>query len=213
MTEQEALSSDTLLNYHRSLYLRVASLSESQVGRVIAGDGQSSGALARQKRYVIRSPEGGNNDFGVLVGRDYPEGLKGNDISKYSQLLGSIEVSDLIIPLDGKCFMPLALYGTATWTLCLTPQQMKTCQALIVTTPKEPDFAILLPMYYLRQKKQTVHRDGSANFHTRGYRPLWTLHPLPAFPPELTPFVFPFSELEQALADMRDYSIGSATEW
>ena len=108
--------------------------------------------------------------------------------------------------------MPQTHYGTARWSLSLTPQQMRTCQALIITTPKEPDFVILLPAHYIRQKKE-AHKDGSANFFTRGFRPLWTLHPLPAFPPELTPFVLPLSELGQAVADMRDYITGAANEW
>ena len=197
--------SELLFKYERSVSSQVAALSEFQVGRVLAEDSEHS-------RYIIWSPEGGNNDFGILVDSEYPNGLEGDGTSKFMQLVSSNIRPDSIVPLDIKSFMAVAIYGSASWILHLSLQQMKTCQAVIIVSPKEPDFVILLPVQYLRQRKD-AGQGKETIFNFTGDRILWKLHPLPAFPSQLTPFVLPFSGLGQAVADMRDYHTGVATSW
>ena len=200
MATRGSLSLQAISSYSRSTYYLAAALAESRVSKAIAG-----------VRDVVWSPEGGKNDFGILVA----EGLEGNDIRKLVHLTDAGVVgSKPIVPLDVKLIMPQSIYGSAMWFVHLTQEQIKTCQALIITTPKEPDYFILLPVHYLRcQNKVEVSKKESTQFWFRGVRPAWTLHPVPAFPPKLTPFISPFSGLQQILADMRDYATGSATQW
>ena len=200
MTTTGSISSNTIFRYKCCTYEQASYLAEFQVARAIAGCSQESG--------IVRSPESAANDFGLLVGRN----LEGDETTKFIQLVRSNMNSRTIAPLDVKSLMPRIVHGTAMWGLHLTPQQMKTCQALIIITPKEPKFVALLPVHYLCQWKKSC-KEKSADFRTCGPRPLWSLHPLPAFPPSFIPFVFPFSQLGQALADMRDYCTGSAAHW
>lgn len=202
MVAKGTLSSDTLFGFEISTYLRAAALSESRVGRIIAGDGERS---------VIWSPESGENDFGIVVDGEYPEGLQGDGISKFAQLVDISEDSKPIVPLDVKSMMPKSTQGAIAWAVTLTGQQRRTCQALIILSPREPNFCVFLPVYYLRQRRSPA--DFRVDFRIRGFQPLWTLHPLPAFPPDLTPFVTPLSKLKQTVIDMRNFVTGTATRW
>lgn len=85
MTSRQSPSSDALVSYAISTYTQVAALSESLVGKLIVGDGdEQDGVLDKRKRYIVWSPESGKNDFGVLIGDEYSEGLEGDGISKLS---------------------------------------------------------------------------------------------------------------------------------
>ncbi|KAL8814693.1 MAG: hypothetical protein Q9223_006100 [Gallowayella weberi] len=44
-------------------------------------------------------------------------------------------------------------------------------------------------------------------------RPLWTLHPIAGFAPELAPFMLPLARLDQALESIYQYAIGATEEW
>lgn len=211
MASRQIPSADALCSYAYTIPTQAAALSESLVGKLIAGYSEQDGVSDIRQRYIIWSPESGNNDFGILIGDEYPEGLDGDGISKLVKLIDSGENSKIVVPMDVKCIMPMTIRETATWGVKLTPEQRRTCQAVIITTPKEPQFVVLLPVYYLRQREVGGKKSTICWFP--GPRPMWTLHPLPAFPPELTPFILPFPGLPQALADARDYSTGSATQW
>ena len=84
--------------------------------------------------------------------------------------------------------------------------------ACVITTLREPGYIVLLPVYYLRQRGHPTEYSPSG-FSFTGFRPLWTLHPLSAFPSALTPFALPILELGQALTDMSACSMGSAPLW
>ena len=194
----------------RSTCLQVASLSEFLVARALIGDG----GQCEGESYVVRSPEDGNNDLGFLIGEEGPQGLNGDSTIRFMQLIDPNVESNHIVPLDVKTIMPTAYRGGVSWRLTLTSQQVQTCQALIIMSPEEPDFAMLLPVRYLCETKEAHYfADGGAHYTFIGSRPLWTLHPIPAFPPELTPFVLPFSGLREAVGDMRDYATGSVNHW
>ena len=198
MAAKGTLSKDALWSYELSTYLRAAILSESRVGRIIAGD---------DERSVIWSPESGENDFGILMDSQYPEGLQGDALGKFVQLVDNSEGSKPIVPLDVKNMMPRSVHGAIMWGVRLTEQQRRTCQALIILSPSEPNFCVFLPVHYLRQN------NFRADVRIPGFQPLWTLHSLPAFPPPFTPFVTPLSELKQTVTDMRNFATGAATQW
>ena len=202
--------SDALRSYHHSTAAQVAYLAESQVGRVMAKDVGQSGFSDRYK-HIVRSPEGGNNDFGIVVSPEFFDDFRGNDLDRFMSLVNS-EKEVTVIPLDVKSLMPTTTFGTAIPVVHLTPQQVDTCQALIIIIPADPNFVALLPVYYFHQREKTSHKAGT-EYYFSGVRVSWTLHPLPTFPPELTPFVLPFSGLGQAVADIQDYSMGLTTEW
>ena len=198
MAAKATLSKDAIYSYERSTMLRAAALSESRVGRMIAGDTGGN---------VIWSPESAANDFGILVNSRHPEGFQGHALRKFVQLVDTSKGLKPIVPLDVKNMMPRSVYGAINWGIRLTSQQKRTCQALIILSPSEPNFCIFLPVHYVRQ------RNSGIDVNVRGFQPLWTLHPLPAFPPHYAPFVTPLSELKQTVTDMRDFATGAATQW
>ena len=200
--------SDTVRRYHHSTLSQVAALAESLVGRVIANNIGPSGLPDRHK-YIVRGPEGGDNDFGIVVGPELPGGLGGNDLEKYMSLVNSQEAT--VITLDVKSLMRNSTFGTAIPVVHLTPRQVDTCQVLIIIIPTDPNFVALLPVHY-HQREKTCRKKG-IHYYFSGVRVSWTLHPLPTFPPELTPFLLPFSGLARAVTDIRDYSVGLTTEW
>ena len=211
MPTRGLISGDSLTwRVDHSTCLQAASLCESRVARALVGDGGQSGG----ESYVVRSPEGGNNDLGLLIDEEDPQGLNRDSTIRFMELLGRPVGSKHIVPLDIKCIMPCTCQGSANWILHLKAEQEKTCQALIIASPQEPNFVILLPVRYLRRiKKASRTPEGDAAYTFGGPRPLWTLHPIPAFPPQLTPFVLPFAGLREAIADMRDYATGSVDHW
>ena len=210
MTTRGLISGDSLKwRVDRSTLSQVASLAEFRVARALVGDGGPSGG----ESYIVRSPEGGDNDLGLLIGEEDPQGLNRDSTIRFMQLISLNVESNHIVPLDIKSMMPTLDHGSAHWRLNLTPRQLKTCQALIIITPEEPNFVILLPIQYLCGAKVWYTPDGGALYSFTGPRPLWTLHPIPAFPPKLTPFVLPFSGLREAVEDMRDYATGSVGQW
>ena len=158
MTTKSFRWSDTLRSYHHSTLNQVASLAESLVGRVIANNIGQSGLSDRHK-HIVRSPEGGNNDFGIVVGPEFSGGLRGNDLEKYMSLVNSKEVT--VIALDVKSFMPRTTFGTAIPVVHLTPRQVDTCQALIIIIPIDPNFVALLPVHYIHQREKTSHKAGT----------------------------------------------------
>lgn len=212
MTAKVLIDSNMIWSYECSATQQVAFLAEYRVGKAIAQDNGQGGISDQRTRFVVRSPEGGNNNLGILVGREFPNGLEGTDIKKFVELVDSNVKARNVVALDVKSFMPRMIHSTATPIVQLTPQQTETCQALIIITPKEPNFVIVLPVQFFRRREKVCH-EADTDFYFSGLRVSWTLHPLPAFPPELTLFVLPFSDMEQAVADMRDYSTGSASEW
>ena len=183
----------------------VAALSECQIAGVLTGQ--------RGNSYAIRSPEGGDNDLGLLISEEDPHDLDKNSTSRFMQLRNLPAGSKNIVPFDVKSLIAMPYHGTAVWRVGLTPHQVKTCQALIITNPKEPNFVIVLPIQHLHGIEKTVRPDTSTDYIFTGPRPLWTLHPLPAFPPQLTPFVLPLTSLPKAIDDMRGYATGSMEHW
>lgn len=206
------VSNDAIVTYRHSVLYLVACLAEFRVGQALVQDNGQGGVSDHQTRYIVRSPEFAKNDLGFLVGRGLSEFRGKDDISKFVELEDSDVDSRPVVPLDTKSLMSRMMHGTAILGLNLRPQQIEMCEAIIIITPKEPNSVVLLPVHYLHEKEKACH-DAGTSFYFLGRRVLWTLHPVPAFSPELTPFVLPFSDLRLAVADMRDYSIGSTREW
>ena len=196
-SEKSRLSGGSLaLGFNLAILTQIAYLAESRVCKA-AGHNQN----------FLRAFEGGQHDCGLFKGSPSLGG--GTLTSKIFKLSRSYnDEDDLIIPLEVKNPGPTGDYQrNVSWRFEITESQVNRCQALIITSPKEPGFVVLLPMHYHRQRAVNLQRGGGT------YRPLWSLHPLPAFPPEWSPFVLPMSQLVNALTNMLDYANGSTAAW
>ena len=94
MAATGTLSRDALWSYELSTYPRAATLSESRLGRITAGD---------DERSLIQSPESGENDFSILMDSQYPEGCQGDALRKFVQLLDT--TSEGFKPIVGTRFL------------------------------------------------------------------------------------------------------------
>ena len=66
---------------------------------------------------MIKNLERENDDFEILIGRDYFNDFEGNNINKYSQFLNLSEILNLIVFLNDKYFMLIMLYEIVIWIL------------------------------------------------------------------------------------------------
>lgn len=76
----------------------------------------------------------------------------------------------------------------------------------IIASAKEPDFIIFLPTFYLPSEKPGTKDVNKEQVSVAPFRPEWMLHPVPAFPGELTLFVRPIVQLGAALENMIAYA-------
>lgn len=164
---------------------------------------------------IVRAPEGGRHDCGWYTGsRPLPA-------SGIERLLTISQDGDdqraQIIPLDVKSNLPrTSADGEVTWKFKFTALQWKHCQAALLFSIKDPNFLALIPRAYFKGTYNIFTVQGSVEYpvaSSKGIRPLWTLHPFPAFPPELAPFILPRKDLPKALTDMQAYSQGRTESW
>lgn len=183
--------------YQSGLLNIVAFLSEARI-RQLAGE---------QVDFFVEGPEGSTNDAAIFVGSETLPTASGPATTWFVGLpphrrkktLAALDIKSFAAKCDNK-------RGTF-FSIHIQPGQRRSCQALIVVSPKEPDFVVLIPMHYLPATTQSDIIDSL------GMRPLWTLHPLPAFPPEYTAFVTPVAQLGLRLENMRAYYNKSSDTW
>lgn len=163
--------------------------------------------IAAQNPWFVRAFEGGRVDCVLCTGsRTFP----GSSSDKTFALLDSIDrkqpVKDLIA-IDCKN-ISARTDGEANifWGIGLTDYQHQHCQFLILTSAIDPDSIVLLPTRYVKFRDQYNSGIYEAIFY--GPRGLWTLTSAPAFPPQLSPFALPLSQLGNALAQIRNFAIG-----
>ena len=157
--------------------------------------------------FFIEGPEGSENDAAIFVGPETLQTREGAantlfvELSAYERksVLAALDIKYLAAKCDSKM-------GTF-FSIHLQPGQRRTCQAIIVVSPKEPDFVLLIPVHYLPETNKKDTLDLPA------VRPLWTLHPIPAFPSEYTAFVTPVAQLGRRLENMRAYFNQSTNAW
>ncbi|KAI4273778.1 MAG: hypothetical protein LQ337_004410 [Flavoplaca oasis] len=168
----------------------------------------------------LRAFEGGIVDCGLFLGNELPGG---SPIDILFQLQLSCGEEPLIVGLEVKAFVHIAAdnAGNVTYYLAFASQaQYDAAEALVITSPSEPDFVALVPMRYIRlrveklQEKRKKKNDRYSHEEIFDYhRPLWILHKLPAFCPELRPFMLRAVQLGGALHNMREYAKGNIEEW
>ena len=108
---------------------------------------------------------------------------------------------------DGKRFV--------SWPFHFTKAQWHSCEAVVLTSSQEADYVALLPMGYIRAAKSGVDfpKVGALCIYGRGFQPQWILQALPAFPPELAPFMLPSSRLGVAFDSLRSSAGGRVGTW
>ena len=160
-----------------------------------------------QVDFFVEGPEASKNDAAIVVGPETVQTqvsaaytvFKALEAYRFKSVLAALDIKTATAKCDnqrGTCF-----------TFSVQPGQRRACEALIVVSPKEPDFVLLIPMHYLPEvNKYDITEIPAA-------RPLWTLHPLPAFPAQYVVFATPVAQLGRRLEDMRAYSNGSSNAW
>ena len=153
--------------------------------------------------HFVTSFEGGRNDGGVLLGSI----AIGDDITeRYVTTVDTDNGEQDVVTVEVKSLSPRAdTNKSVTWGYRFTQSQLDSCQAVILISPKDPDYVALVPIHCIRHNERSTR----TVFVSQPFRPLWTLHPLPAFPPELAPFIRPLAQLGEALAHMRDVTNAS----
>lgn len=198
MTDARQRSIRALEYYERCTRLRVAFLIEARLCQA-AAEGMDG-------RYFIRGCEFGQCDAGLYVGRG---NVDGNATERSFQLLDSQQEQESLVLLDIKSISPHFTYKWSSWLLHAQLGQKEHCQAIILSSAQEPNYVALVPMQYVYPMKSD--KGGSPVYYTSGFAYHWILHPLPAFPPELTPFILPLSQLASALANLRTFAQGSGS--
>ncbi|KAL8883029.1 MAG: hypothetical protein Q9198_000067 [Flavoplaca austrocitrina] len=157
---------------------------------------------AAQTEYFIKAFEGGQLDCGLsLEDRVFPASSPTNrvfaafDSGAGSVLMIGIECKDLGPHSDG--------WGNVKWGIGMSDVQWEHVQVVIISSGAyEPEMVVVLPRHYLYQPRP------KGSYGMRGFRAYWILHPLPAFPPELAPFIVPLTRLGEALEAIRKYARG-----
>ncbi|KAL9034962.1 MAG: hypothetical protein Q9180_005116 [Flavoplaca navasiana] len=167
---------------------------------------------ADANKHFLRGFEGGINDCGLYVGdQTLSDGTQTDKMFELDERYRDSRENP-VLPIEIKTISPKG-NGDAnmSWSLGFSRKQYDTCQAVLVNTVKEPDLIALIPMYYIRQRIRTPAKDGDKI--ADHIRPLWTIHPAQAYPPEMAPFILPIAMLGRALENMRDYAIGATKLW
>ena len=177
----------------------VASLSEAKIS-------EYSVSHDSQGQSLVRGFEGAKVDFGVYNG---PIQLTGNPTEN---LLTVLDSGDAIIPIEAKDVSPCNHKGLIQWSFSLTKGQ-KNCQAVVVTAAADPAFVALIPLHWFRHKigKMLANESEALHIYSKAIQPYATLHQLPAFPPEWSPFMMPITDLAMTWRHLRAVSSGTSS--
>lgn len=184
--------------FNGAIQAQVLALAEYQVTR-----------HASSNPNFVRAAEGGVFDCGIWVG---DEALVGSMTDKFFQITGSNRRS--VVPAEIKSVTPKSDHkGNVWWRINLSAVQYDRGGAIFITSPYEPDFVAVVPMEYIRRRTTRRSGDRIQLLEFKGFRPDWTLHAMPAFPPELHPFMMPINRLGDAVGAIRDFTKGTSQSW
>lgn len=189
----------SLREYANGLQSLVAFLAEARIRQL----------AAEKVDFFVEGLEAGVNDCAIYAGPGTLQNRGGAAHTLFVQL-PSHRGEKVFGPLDLKlCTARSDSKKGIQFAIHINPGQRLSCQAIIIVSPKEPDFAILVPLIYLPERNSEIRETVVLS----SFRPLWTLYPLPAFPPEYTPFIFPLAWVQSALEDMQAYFNRSSDLW
>ncbi|KAL8865064.1 MAG: hypothetical protein Q9174_007089, partial [Haloplaca sp. 1 TL-2023] len=158
----------------------------------------------------VRGFEFANVDFGIILSPQPLEGTRTDRLMTLRRLWRSRHPDIRILPVEAKDIGTNAdQKGNLWWGFHFSPAQFAYSAAVIVSAASAPDFVAFIPFHYLRAWEKLQAKQLLYEF----IRPFWTLHPPPAFPPELSPFIVPLAGLGKALDNMRDFHTGVASQW
>ncbi|KAL8991011.1 MAG: hypothetical protein Q9177_000468 [Variospora cf. flavescens] len=184
--------------FNGAIQAQVLALAEYQVAR-----------HASSNPNFVRAAEGGVFDCGIWVG---DEALVGSMTDKFFQITSSNRRS--VVPAEIKSVTPKSDHkGNVWWRINLSAVQYDRGGAVFITSPYEPDFVAVVPMEYIRRRTTRRSGDRIQLLEFKGFRPDWTLNAMPAFPPELHPFMMPINRLGDAVGAIRDFTRGTSQSW
>lgn len=162
----------------------------------------------------LRSSEGGANDCGLFMESELPEmsatdrlfSLQESPASKRNNVV-TLEIKDLSPRADGR--------ANIYWSCSITIGQAKTAQVFILTSAAEPDYIAFIPAFYFHDKRTVAYLSTAGNLDAAFWsvRAAWTVHPLPAFPLELSPCMLPLGKIKAALSNFYAFASGDIDCW
>ena len=117
------------------------------------------------------------------------------------------------LAIDIKCMIP-SFDGIRSiyWHFKLSQNQFDKVHALILCAPKDPEYIALLPIDIFKRlfsdgkggRNRIASETSTSHSHySQSMSALWRLHPPPAFPTQLYPFMLPLASLGEALREFR----------
>ena len=169
--------------------------------------------VAQRHSKHIRSGENGMNDFGIFMGSPTPQG---SPTEKLFELMDKARPDQRnIVPIEIKD-IGFSYDGTPSiyWICHITLDQWDTAQAVILTAAGDPDFIAVIPTHYLREKSiVSVRRNKDSVWIFWTVRPSSMVHPLPAFPDEVSPFMMPLEAYPDAQSNIEAFARGEPVLW
>ncbi|KAL8873387.1 MAG: hypothetical protein Q9198_007034 [Flavoplaca austrocitrina] len=159
---------------------------------------------AEQCKHFIRAAESGEVDGAVVLEDGYLNAKTG-DAERLFHLCRTASGKAIMAGVDIKVVM-LASDNVkgGVFSFGISLRQRESCEALILCNPMEPDFVVLLPIYYVPERtawEKKKGKGGSVNMPP--FREPWALHPAAGFPSEYVSFITPVRLLGKALECMR----------
>ena len=231
MASQKASEHISYQRCYRQIFgLSNANLSEARLCRIAAEDDtynmppsrrfaatkaslMEDAADLKERNSFLKAFEGGGHDCAEWFG---PIRLPRNLTSKLMTALTSDELDPCgayVLPIDIKTFSPIwhQREKVLKWKCEFTESQTRACQAVIMSTHKDPWFVALVPLHYIRKNSDPSVKKLYVN--SLKFKIDWTLHAVPAWPPEWGPFQLPTTQIRNGLDLIRDYVDGRESTW
>lgn len=181
-------------------------------------------AAYQQDIFFVQAFEAGNIDCGLVLDQRKADLLDYTTLNTERLMLFTeygVQKSTPIIPLEIKSANPCFQHtGNALTTWCFSNEQWKKAEVAILVSIKDPKSIGMVPMKILRRNDKSrspmfncLSREKRTWLSSISIRPMWTLHPLAAFPPELAPFMLPLDELGQAFGDIKQMNLDQSNIW
>ncbi|KAG8532797.1 uncharacterized protein KY384_002675 [Bacidia gigantensis] len=164
--------------------------------------------FATQHAHVVPGCEYARNDLALYLGPlPFPpiandrllHLIKNNRRAKVLILMDTKSVEAYLASRDGHVY----------YEFHMTAEQTSSCQILLIGSSQDPDFIAFIPKHLIwprRARKDCVFQSLRIDVKDR-------FEPVPAFPPEMEPFLIPMTSLQVAIANMEAHIEDPGKKW
>lgn len=180
---------------------------------------------SRQDPFFIQAFEGGQVDCGLILEssqtRDGPGSTSPNSQRLMHYTKYGIEKNLPILPGEIKSATPCSdKSGCLKVMWEFTKQQWDKAAIVILGSIKDVNVIAMLPMailHHIRASELPLFRiavyEDFVQVESTKVRPIWTLHPLAAFPAELAPFLLPLNQVGQMCNNIKNAWAEGSSLW